>query len=529
MPERANLLGRLQGRILAAFTDGEDVGEFLAGFMTSPLKRGIALRALKAATRVYVTRIARQKGMPKAVITERLDLSDVLFEMIAGFYANGLAESYRAMIPRLFLGKVILPGSRRQDLILETHGFRPPRTIIISPNMNCNLRCYQCYAPAIAANRKPDDLTTESWDRLTRVLEPEFFDKVIREFRDLGGSLITVTGGDPLAYRDKASGTAFIDGSGQGNDIIGRHPETVFLFFTNGKGLTEGVVRRMAEVGNAIPCVSLEGFEASTDARRGAGTFGRVMDGLDLLQAAGIPHGASVTVFGGRHRNVEEVVSDEFVELLKSKGVSVIWYFPWFPMMASTREDLDLFPSPQDRFYKLRDGITRIRRKHRLLAIDFSDGLQVNDWEDGRPKTRGCIAAGTGLLAINQDGSVDPCVFYKFGVPGANIKTSSLAELLTSPYLARLREYQNTAANPLVPCFPRDHLGEMREAKEEFGAVSSSPKCRICEHGDVDDGILEYNERCREVADGLVRTKYGFEPGTNSVSAAVGLDPAAAR
>jgi MoaA/NifB/PqqE/SkfB family radical SAM enzyme len=523
MAEGMNLFGRLQSRILGAYTNGEDAGEFLAEFLDNPLTRGLARRALTAATRAHVTRTARRNGMPKAVITERLDVSDVLFEMIAGLYGNGLAASYRAMIPKLFLGKVILPGSPKQDQVLETQGFRPPRTIVISPNMNCNLRCYQCYAPAIGANRRPEEISEESWERLTQVLAPEFFDKVIGEFRDLGGSFITVTGGEPLAYRDKASGTAFIDGSGRGNDIIGRHPDTVFMFFTNAKGLTEGVVRRMGEVGNAIPCLSLEGFEEATDSRRGAGTFQGVMNALDLLHVNGIPHGASVTVFGGKHRNVEEVVSDEFVRLLKGKGVSFTWYFPWFPMMASTREDLELFPSPEDRFYTLRDGLTRIRRKHRLLAFDFSDGLQVNDWVDGRPRNRGCIAAGSGLISVNQDGSVDPCVFYKFGLPEANIKSSSLVEVLNSPYMVRLREYQQTSANPLVPCFPRDHLREMREAKEEFGAVSSSPKCRICEHGDVDAGIMEYNERCREVADDLARRKYGFEPGERGagVSAAV--------
>ncbi len=73
-------------------------------------------------------------------------------------------------------------------------------------------------------------------------------------------------------------------------------------------------------------------------------------------------------------------------------------------------------------------------------------------------------------------------------------------------------EYQNVSANPLVPCFPRDNLVEMREAKQEFGAVTSSPKCRICEFGDLDGGIIEYNRRCREVADRVAREKYGFEP-----------------
>jgi MoaA/NifB/PqqE/SkfB family radical SAM enzyme len=505
-------LPRIRDRILAAYTAGEDTGEFLDRLLRHPVTRLIALEALKAATRIHVRRTAARDGMPKAVASERLDVSDVLFERIAGLYAGPLAPAYRGMLPKLLLGKVLLPGSHAQDRASAAHGFRPPRTLVISPNMTCNLRCFQCYAPAIADGRKPEELDRESWARLTSVLAPEHFDKIIREFRDLGGSFITVTGGEPLAYRDAATGTSFIDGSGRGRDIIGRHPDTVFLFFTNGKGLTEGVVRRLAETGNAIPCPSLEGMEQATDMRRGAGTFRRVMEAFDLLQAHGVPHGASITVFGGEHRNVDEVVGDPFIRLLKSRGVAFLWFFPWFPMMASKREDLELFPSPEDRFHKLRRGITRIRRKHRLLAIDFSDGLLVNEWQGGLPRSRGCIAAGTGLLSINQDGSVDPCTFYKFGLPEANIKTSSLIEILGSAYMARIREYQMRGANPLVPCFPRDHLEEMRAARHQFGAVSSSPKCRICDFGEVDEGIIEYNRRCRAVADDLAREKYGFEP-----------------
>ena len=92
-----------------------------------------------------------------------------------------------------------------------------------------------------------------------------------------------------------------------------------------------------------------------------------------------------------------------------------------------------------------------------------------------------------------------------------------MTEILASPYMARLRAFQNSAANPLVPCFPRDNLLDMREAKEEFGAVSSSPKCRICDFGELDGGIVQYNRRCREVADRVARERYGFEPNASAI------------
>lgn len=121
-----NLLQRIQDRVLAAYTRGEDVGEVLQATLNHPIKRRVGLQALKIATRMHVRRTARKNGMPRAVVRERIEVSDVLFELIASCYSAPMSEAYRSMLPRMFLGKVLLPGSHRQDQMLEKHGFRPP-------------------------------------------------------------------------------------------------------------------------------------------------------------------------------------------------------------------------------------------------------------------------------------------------------------------------------------------------------------------------------------------------------------------
>ena len=49
----------------------------------------------------------------------------------------------------------------------------------------------------------------------------------------------------------------------------------------------------MLRVKNFIPSISLEGFEAANDGRRGAGVYQKVMDAMALLKSHKLPFGIS--------------------------------------------------------------------------------------------------------------------------------------------------------------------------------------------------------------------------------------------
>ena len=49
----------------------------------------------------------------------------------------------------------------------------------------------------------------------------------------------------------------------------------------------------MLRVKNFIPAISLEGDEASTDARRGKGTYQKVVQAMELLHRKKLPYGIS--------------------------------------------------------------------------------------------------------------------------------------------------------------------------------------------------------------------------------------------
>ena len=64
-------------------------------------------------------------------------------------------------------------------------------------------------------------------------------------------------------------------------DIFAAHPDCYFQVFTNGQLVTPDVARRLRQIGNVTPLVSIEGTEIISDERRGRPeVYARSMDGL---------------------------------------------------------------------------------------------------------------------------------------------------------------------------------------------------------------------------------------------------------
>ena len=112
-------------------------------------------------------------------------------------------------------------------------------------------------------------------------------------------------------------------------DFLERHNDSFFQIYTNGQHIDEEVAKKLAELGNAVPCISLEGFKDATDARRGEGAWDRIMNAYDVLRKHGVIYGFSITATS---KNSELIVSDEFIDLLVEKGVFVGWYFNYIPI-----------------------------------------------------------------------------------------------------------------------------------------------------------------------------------------------------
>ncbi|PJB60558.1 MAG: radical SAM protein [Armatimonadetes bacterium CG_4_9_14_3_um_filter_66_14] len=377
-------------------------------------------------------------------LAERLPASEVHQKQIAG--VRGLFEQHhpalqlarrivtethphvrRRVLMNLFV-RAMWEGSAAREDVLAEEGFLPPYLIVISPTMRCNLRRYGCYAGAY------------QWDG---ELSPERVDQLVGEAKELGIHFITITGGEPFIRPDLLN-------------LFEKHPDVVFHIYTNGTLINAATAKRMAELGNAAPAISVEGFQAETDARRGEGVYAKVEGAMNALRDSGCLYGFSATV---TRQNADLMSSDAFIDHYVNWGCYFGWFFIYMPI--GRKPDLSLMPTPEQRD-RLREKTLEIRRTRPIFVADF--------WDDG-PLTGGCIAGGRTYAHINHRGDVEPCVFAHFAVD--NIHEKPLKEALNSPFFRAIRARQPFSDNQLHPCMIIDHPHVLREVVAEARAHST--------------------------------------------------------
>jgi len=329
----------------------------------------------------------------------------------------------RRIAETLFINSLITSADVRDDYERK-YGYRPPFTILISPTLRCNLRCVGCYSGKY--EQKPG-------------LPYDTIDRILSECREIGTHFIVFSGGEPLLRKEELL------------SLIKKYHDLYFMFYTNGTLIDRQTARRIADLGNAGAVISLEGFKERTDARRGEGTFDRIMQAFKHLKEVGVPFGTSVTVTS---KNIEEITSDAFIDMIIEKGVMVLWYFLFMPVGKDA--DTSLMPTPEQREY-LRQRDKHIRDTRTIFVADF--------WNDA-PYAGGCIAAGRNYFHINANGDVEPCVFAHYAVD--NIEGKSLKEVLNSDFFKYIRSKQPYTENLLTPCQLIDHPEIWREVVRKF-------------------------------------------------------------
>ncbi|MDD6794244.1 MAG: radical SAM protein [Clostridiaceae bacterium] len=368
--------------------------------------------------------LSKDKDSKKAIedimkdYNEKPSVKEEVLDVLKNTNSNCLQKFFKN-----FIADAIWDGIPKRQKWLDKENTKIPFVLLISPSMRCNLHCKGCYAAEY-----PKD----------QGLKYEEVDRIVGEARELGIHFIIVLGGEPF----------FVDYMYK---IYEKYDDVFFAPFTNGSLFTEEVVQKLAELGNVMPMLSLEGFEEETDGRRGKGTFAKVMNGMDLLKAKGIPFGVSSAT---STHNMEKVSSDEFIDMLIKKGARIGWYFLYMPV--GLKPNVDDMLKPEQRI-ELGRRIRRIRTTKPYFAIDF-----FND----APYVGGCIA-GKYYCHINSAGDVEPCIFAH--ISKDNVKEKSLIEVFRSPLFKELRSRQPYNKNMLRPCMMIDNTNVIREVAEKIG------------------------------------------------------------
>ena len=322
-----------------------------------------------------------------------------------------------------------LIGWPQQEKMREKYGCNIPWAILLDPTSACNLHCTGCWA-------------AEYGNKLNLTFEE--IDDIIRQGKELGVYMYIYTGGEPLVRK---------------KDLIRlceKHDDCVFLSFTNATLIDEAFADEMLRVKNFVPAISLEGFEAATDGRRGDGVYNKVIHAIELLKERKLLYGISACYTS---QNLDSIMSEEFYDKLIEMGVYFIWYFHYMPVGNDASPEL--LPTPEQRV-EAYQRIRRFRKEKPLFAMDFqNDGEFVG----------GCIAGGRRYLHINANGDVDPCVFIHYS--DSNIREKTLLEALQGPIFMAYHDGQPFNDNHMRPCPMLENPELLREMVERTGARST--------------------------------------------------------
>jgi MoaA/NifB/PqqE/SkfB family radical SAM enzyme len=215
--------------------------------------------------------------------------------------------------------------------------------------------------------------------------------------------------------------------------------------------MDQPTVDALARLGNVAPGISVEGYRDSTDGRRGAGVYDKVLAAAERLRRAGVLFGVSVTY---TRNNVEEVTSEDFVQHWIDQGAIFAWYFMFMPVGKDPL--LELVPTPEQRL-ACGESIAALRRRHPIFLADF--------WNDG-PASAGCLAGRTYLHILNS-GQIEPCVFAHFGLD--NVREKSIVEAVNGPFFKAIRREfpYNDKGNLRRPCMIVDNPQVLRKVVAE--------------------------------------------------------------
>src|SRR5437764_604285 len=249
---------------------------------------------------------------------------------------------------------------------LKRGEFFPP-FLYVSIINSCNLRCQGCWVD-VAAKQE--------------IIQPDAFHKLVAEAQAMGNVFFGIVGGEPFMHPHLL-------------DMLERHPDCYFQVFTNGQFITDAKAKRLRQMGNVTPLISVEGNEVVSDVRRGRkDVFSKTMEGVRNCLKNRLFTGVCTSLC---KTNIDDLLNEAWVDRLIEMGVMYTWFHVYRPMGPHARPDLCLTPEQQVRARKF---VVEMRAKKPIVIIDaYYDG-----------EGQALCPAATGISHhINPWGDIEPC------------------------------------------------------------------------------------------------------------------------
>jgi len=300
-----------------------------------------------------------------------------------------------------------------------------PPFLYISIINSCNLRCTGCWVD-VAAKQETIDL--------------DAMNRLIGEAKQMGNSFFGLVGGEPFMHP-------------QLFDILAAHPDCYFQIFTNGQFITDEKARRLRELGNVTPLISVEGNEIVSDQRRGReDVFNQTMQGIQNCLKNKVFTGVCTSLC---QTNIDDLLTEEWIDRLIQMGVMYTWFHIYRPMGPDAAPELSLTPEQQLRARKF---VVEMRARKPIVIVDA--------YFDGRGQAL-CPAATGVSHHINPWGGIEPCPVIQFVTDNIHDEEKTLSEKFNSPYL---RDFRRLTQETTRGCIVLERPDLLKELVEKHSA-----------------------------------------------------------
>ena len=416
---------------------------------------------------------------PKKVLEDKYNLYHAFLKTFESFLLAEKGQTYLRALIYDFLPRFLASAKKQSEKNIQFEkefGVKPPSFIAVSPGKFCNLKCKGCYACSDSSAKEK--------------LSFSVFDWILKEKANWGSWFTVLSGGEPLLWKD---------GPKDIFDIAKKHPDQYFLMYTNSTAIDKKVARKLAEVANITPAISVEGFEVETDWRRGKGVFKKILRAMDYLKAEGVPFGISVTA---TRKNINLIKTEEFYRFFRARGAFYAWMFHLMPI---GRGSFDLVITADERL-ELYNEIQKLIKKGYFIA-DFWNCGAISD---------GCISAGRegGYFYIEWNGHITPCAFNPYSFANVNElyqKKRKLGEVINMPYMKDIRRWQKNygfrkpkekIGNWIMPCPIRDHYNDLHKImmRNQLKPIDG-PASKAIKDSEYQQKMAEYDKSLSLVLD----------------------------
>jgi MoaA/NifB/PqqE/SkfB family radical SAM enzyme len=340
---------------------------------------------------------------------------------------------------------------QRHKSRLKRGEFFPP-FLYVSIINSCNLRCQGCWVD-VASKQE--------------VIQPDAFHKLVREAKAMGNVFFGLVGGEPFMHPRLF-------------DLLEPHPDCYFQIFTNGHFITEEKAKRLRQLGNVTPLISVEGTEIVSDERRGRpGVLSKTLQGLQNCLNNRVMTGVCTSLC---RTNIDDLLTDRWVDRLIEMGVLYTWFHVYRPMGPHPNPDLCLTPEQSRR---AREFVVRIRATKPIIVIDaYYDG-----------EGRALCPAATGISHhINPWGDIEPCPIVQFSKESIHSNggdARSLRQKFTRS--AFLREFRELSQRTTRGCIVLERPDLLKQLVEKHAARDSTArKTALAELGALETRTSQY-------------------------------------